>query len=85
MATVYFDEATRRFTPNDPPAVDAVTPDIADGEFLLPVGPSGCGQAAALRQPPRVEADEGGPVPLARPQQEGGPPREREWGEGFPR
>ena len=44
MATVYFDEATRRFSKDDVPAVDGITLDIADGEFLVLVGPSGCGK-----------------------------------------
>ena len=52
MATVYFDEATRRFSKDDEPAVDGITIDIADGEFLVLVGPSGCGWHVALASQP---------------------------------
>src|SRR6476661_8385332 len=35
MATVYFDEATRRFSKDEAPAVDGITLDIADGRGLV--------------------------------------------------
>lgn len=60
MATVYFDEATRRFAQGDRPAVDAITLDIADGEFLVLVGPSGCGKSTTLRMLAGLEPINGG-------------------------
>ena len=41
MATVKFDNATRLYPGNDKPSVDNLNIDIADGEFLVIVGPSG--------------------------------------------
>jgi multiple sugar transport system ATP-binding protein len=49
VATVIFDEATRRYSGTDKPAVDHLTLEIADGEFLVLVGPSGCGKSTSLR------------------------------------
>ncbi|MGN6442557.1 MAG: sugar ABC transporter ATP-binding protein, partial [Arthrobacter sp.] len=43
MATVTFDNATRLYPGTEKPAVDKLNIDIADGEFLVLVGPSGCG------------------------------------------
>ncbi len=78
MATVYFDEATRRFTPNDPPAVDAVTLDIADGEFLVLVGPSGCGKSTTLRMLAGLEPIDGGRILIDGHDQKGVRPRDRD-------
>src|SRR3954447_12037529 len=49
MATVAFENATRRYPGMAGPAVDGLTLDIADGEFLVLVGPTGCGKSTALR------------------------------------
>ncbi|MFM9372654.1 ABC transporter ATP-binding protein [Streptomyces sp. Da 82-17] len=49
MATVSYEKATRRYPDADRPAVDALSLDIADGEFLVLVGPSGCGKSTSLR------------------------------------
>lgn len=43
MATVSFDKATRVYPGSTKPAVDQLELDVADGEFLVLVGPSGCG------------------------------------------
>src|SRR6476469_2418665 len=43
MATVTYDHATRIYPGGDKPAVDSLNLDIQDGEFLVLVGPSGCG------------------------------------------
>jgi multiple sugar transport system ATP-binding protein len=42
-------QATRIYPGNDAPAVDALSLDIADGEFMVLVGPSGSGKTTALR------------------------------------
>ena len=52
MATVLFDEATRKYPKTEVPAVDKVTLEIPDGEFLVLVGPSGCGKSTTLRCSP---------------------------------
>jgi multiple sugar transport system ATP-binding protein len=49
MATVTFDEATRIYPGGTRPAVDKLNIDIADGEFLVLVGPSVCGKSTSLR------------------------------------
>ena len=50
MADVKYDEASRIF-PGSPPvrAVNSLTLEIPDGEFLVLVGPSGSGKSTALR------------------------------------
>jgi ABC-type sugar transport system ATPase subunit len=78
VATVYFDEATRRFTAQDPPAVDAVTLDIADGEFLVLVGPSGCGKSTTLRMLAGLEPIDGGRILIDGHDQKGVRPRDRD-------
>ena len=40
MATVTYDHATRFYANTERPAVDSLNLDIADGEFLVLVGPS---------------------------------------------
>ncbi|ONM46621.1 ABC transporter ATP-binding protein [Nocardia donostiensis] len=49
MATVTFDNATRRYPGARTPAVDQLNLEIEDGEFLVLVGPSGCGKSTSLR------------------------------------
>ncbi len=48
MAQIVLDRATKVYGGNVT-AVDALTLDIADGEFMVFVGPSGCGKSTALR------------------------------------
>jgi ABC-type sugar transport system ATPase subunit len=78
MATVYFDEATRRFSKDDEPAVDAITIDIADGEFLVLVGPSGCGKSTTLRMLAGLEPIDGGRILVDGHDQKGVRPRDRD-------
>src|SRR5690348_8321300 len=48
MAEVVFDGVSKVFR-DGTRAVDALSLDIADGEFMVLVGPSGCGKTTALR------------------------------------
>jgi len=60
VATVTFDQATRRYPGADTPAVDELDLEIDDGEFLVLVGPSGCGKSTSLRMLAGLEdVDEG--------------------------
>src|SRR5215211_8962939 len=43
MATVTYDSATRIYPGSTKPAVDSLDLENGDGEFLVLVGPSGCG------------------------------------------
>ena len=43
MADVRYDHASRIYPGTDAPAVDALELQIADGEFMVLVGPSGSG------------------------------------------
>ena len=47
MAEIILDQVTKRF-PDGALAVDAISLDIADGEFVILVGPSGCGKSTTL-------------------------------------
>lgn len=49
MATVTFDNASRKFSGSDTPAVDCLNFTIEDGECVVLVGPSGCGKSTSLR------------------------------------
>ncbi len=62
MATVTFDQATRRYDGTPRPAVDALDLEIGDGEFLVLVGPSGCGKSTSLRMLAGLEPVDGGAI-----------------------
>jgi len=78
VATVFFDQATRRYSPGDAPAVDRVTLDIADGEFLVLVGPSGCGKSTTLRMLAGLEPVNDGRILIDGHDQNGVRPRDRD-------
>jgi multiple sugar transport system ATP-binding protein len=60
VATVKYENATRIFPGTSRPAVNELTLDIGDGEFLVLVGPSGSGKSTALRMLAGLEdVDEG--------------------------
>jgi multiple sugar transport system ATP-binding protein len=61
MAEVVFDGVSKVFK-DGTRAVDALSLDIADGEFMVLVGPSGCGKTTALRMVGGLEEITGGNV-----------------------
>ena len=78
MATVLFDEATRKYPKTEVPAVDKVTLEIPDGEFLVLVGPSGCGKSTTLRMLAGLEPVDGGRILIDGHDQAGVRPRDRD-------
>ncbi len=60
MATIRYRQASRIYDPTRPPAVNRLSLDIQDGEFLVLVGPSGSGKSTAMRMLAGLEPiDEG--------------------------
>ena len=62
MAEVRYVAATRIYPGNDTPAVDALDLDVADGEFMVLVGPAGAGKTTALRMLAGLEEIDAGAV-----------------------
>ncbi len=62
MASVTFDQATRRYSGADRPAVDRLDLSVGDGEFVVLVGPSGCGKTTSLRMIAGLEAVDSGRI-----------------------
>ncbi|MGF9693619.1 sn-glycerol-3-phosphate ABC transporter ATP-binding protein UgpC [Rhizobium sp. 0TCS1.26] len=63
MATINIADVSKVYT-GGVKAVDAVSIDIADGEFIVLVGPSGCGKSTLLRMVAGLEAISGGEVSI---------------------
>jgi multiple sugar transport system ATP-binding protein len=62
MASVTFEEATRRYSGSARPAVDHLDLSVADGEFVVLVGPSGCGKTTSLRMIAGLETVDSGRI-----------------------
>src|SRR6202048_1741457 len=62
MASVTFDQATRRYSGADRPAVDRLDLSVGDGEFVVLVGPSGCGKTTSLRMIAGLETVDSGRI-----------------------
>ena len=62
MASVTFDQATRRYSSADRPAVDHLDLRVGDGEFVVLVGPSGCGKTTSLRMLAGLESVDSGRI-----------------------
>src|SRR5258706_181464 len=62
MTTVTYDEATRIYPGTDQAAVDHLDLEIAAGELLALVRPSGSGNSTALRMLAALDPLEGGPI-----------------------
>jgi multiple sugar transport system ATP-binding protein len=62
MASVTFEQATRRFPGTTRPAVDHLDLSVGDGEFVVLVGPSGCGKTTSLRMIAGLETVDSGRI-----------------------
>ncbi|GAB5376431.1 MAG: sn-glycerol-3-phosphate ABC transporter ATP-binding protein UgpC [Acuticoccus sp.] len=60
MAVVTLENLSKRYDATSAPAVDAISLDIADGEFMVLLGPSGCGKSTTLRMIAGLEKISGG-------------------------
>jgi multiple sugar transport system ATP-binding protein len=78
MADVNYIQATRVYTKDAPPAVDALDLDIKDGEFMVLVGPSGSGKTTALRMLAGLEPLDGGRVEIGDRDVTFVPPKDRD-------
>ena len=78
MASITFDHATRRYPGATHPAVDALSLDIADGEFLVLVGPSGCGKSTSLRMLAGLEEVDDGAIRIGDRDVTHIPPKDRD-------
>jgi multiple sugar transport system ATP-binding protein len=62
VASVGFEQATRRFPGTDRPALDRLDLAVDDGEFVVLVGPSGCGKTTSLRMVAGLETLDSGAI-----------------------
>lgn len=62
---LYIRDATKQYSPNTPPAVDAVTLTLHSGDILSFLGPSGCGKTTLLRLIAGFERLDGGTIEIA--------------------
>src|SRR5262245_60737996 len=62
MGRVIFDEVSKRF--GQVHALEALSLEIADGEFMVLVGPSGSGKTTALRLLAGLEVASGGSITI---------------------
>ena len=62
MASVTFEQATRRYPGTDRPALDSLDLEVGDGEFVVLVGPSGCGKTTSLRMVAGLETLDSGRI-----------------------
>jgi multiple sugar transport system ATP-binding protein len=62
MASVTFEQATRRYPGADRPALDSLELAVGDGEFVVLVGPSGCGKTTSLRMVAGLETVDSGRI-----------------------
>jgi multiple sugar transport system ATP-binding protein len=64
VASVRLSEVTLRYPGDGPPAVDAVSLEIADGELFALLGPSGCGKSTLLKLIGGLEEPDAGEIEI---------------------
>jgi multiple sugar transport system ATP-binding protein len=78
MASVSFEQATRRYPGAARPALDCLDLQIGDGEFVVLVGPSGCGKTTSLRMIAGLETVDAGRIRIGGRDVTGDDPKERD-------
>ncbi|WP_166877535.1 ABC transporter ATP-binding protein [Salinibacterium sp. ZJ450] len=78
MASVTFDKATRLYPGSTKPAVEDLSLEVGDGEFLVMVGPSGSGKSTALRMLAGLEEVDGGNIFIGDRNVTDMPPKDRD-------
>jgi iron(III) transport system ATP-binding protein len=64
MTLLRLDGVSKRFRAEGPPAVDALSLEVAAGEILVLLGPSGCGKTTTLRLVAGFEAPDAGVIEI---------------------
>src|ERR1700759_688380 len=83
MASVTFEQATRRYSGADRPAVDRLDLSVGDGEFVVLVGPSGCGKTTSLRMIAGLETADSGRIRIGTRDVTDDDPKDRDVAMGF--
>jgi multiple sugar transport system ATP-binding protein len=78
MASVGFEQASRRYPGSVHPAVDQLDLSVGDGEFLVLVGPSGCGKSTSLRMLAGLETVDDGIIRIGGRDVTGADPKDRD-------
>jgi multiple sugar transport system ATP-binding protein len=78
VAEVVYDSASRIYSPGAKPAVNQLSLDIDDGEFVVFVGPSGSGKSTALRMLAGLEEIDEGKISIGGRNMVGVPSRDRD-------
>jgi multiple sugar transport system ATP-binding protein len=78
MADVSYVDATCLYPGNPDPAVDRLSLDVKDGEFMVLVGPSGSGKSTALRMLAGLEDIASGEIRIAGKDVSRRPPKDRD-------
>ncbi len=62
MSLLRIEGLTKRYAPNDPPAVDDLTITVEKGEIVALLGPSGCGKTTTIRLIAGFEVPDAGEI-----------------------